>query len=185
MHPLKGLQPLPPSREQRDNGIKSSEHGKVFISSNFHSNQTAQFSIQLLGTWKIFKIAYRIVCATPSGNAFFDKLKKQYKYDLYISFFESVIGKLRSTETRRGLLIGTDGFPIGDGSEFAFTKPIPDLFTFGVLARREFKYRNFKEKDVKDTFSSGKQLIVIAIAAVGYKTISTAMLNPTKTLRDE
>jgi len=28
-------------------------------------------------------------------------------------------------------------------------------------------------------------MIVIAVAAVGYKTISTAMLNPTKTLRDE
>jgi ABC-type antimicrobial peptide transport system permease subunit len=28
-------------------------------------------------------------------------------------------------------------------------------------------------------------MVIIAVAAVGYKTISTAMLNPTKTLRDE
>jgi hypothetical protein len=28
-------------------------------------------------------------------------------------------------------------------------------------------------------------MIVIAVAAVGYKTFSTASLNPTKTLRDE
>jgi ABC-type antimicrobial peptide transport system permease subunit len=34
-------------------------------------------------------------------------------------------------------------------------------------------------------FTSIASLVVIAIMAVGYKTIYTAMLNPTKTLRDE
>ncbi len=34
-------------------------------------------------------------------------------------------------------------------------------------------------------FASVVVMVIIAVAAVGYKTVSTALLNPTKTLRDE
>ncbi|MFM7487078.1 MAG: ABC transporter permease [Cytophagales bacterium] len=34
-------------------------------------------------------------------------------------------------------------------------------------------------------FASMVVMVLIAVLAVGYKTISTALLNPTKTLRDE